>query len=96
MTHVGVFGAQGYLGRELVNLLKSNMIPYSELVRESKLISVPELGKITILIDCGFPPDYAKPQVAKCYLNEVEFRTNLAMSAGIEYLYLGTPPIGIV
>jgi hypothetical protein len=87
---VGIFGAQGYLGRETVELCRIMNVGYIALGRKIEDLGASLLGELTIIIDCGFPRDYYNARRARDYLKQVERRAKFCGDHGIQYVYLTT------
>ena len=87
---VGIFGANGYLGKETINLCRTMNVQYVALGRKIEDLSPSILEDLTTIIDCGFPRDYYNIKRAHDYLKQVEKRSKFCNDHGIQYIYLTT------
>jgi hypothetical protein len=87
---IGIFGSQGYLGKETLNLCHTTGTPTRVLGRRIESIDNNFLDGLTLIIDCGFPRDYYNRKTACDYLAEVEKRAQFCNEFGIKYYYLTT------
>lgn len=87
---VGVFGANGYLGQETVELCRIRNVEYVSLSRKIEDLGASLLSDLTTIIDCGFPRDYYHARRARDYLKQVEKRSEFCSGHGIQYVYLTT------
>ena len=89
-VHVGVFGANGYLGKETLDLCSTINVPSTALGRNIDAVDISILDGLTIVIDCGFPRDYYHREISRLYLEEIEKRARFCNQHGIKYVYLTT------
>ena len=90
MISVGVFGANGYLGGVLKDMFWANQINCEVLGRSIANLTEETIGKLTHIVDCGFPSNYMTKGVSGIYLQEVEDRVLFCKNHKINYLYVGS------
>lgn len=87
---IGIFGSQGYLGKQTLELCSTYKTEARVLGRRIELIDTSVLNDLTLIIDCGFPRNYYKRKIARDYLLEVKKRAQFCNVHGIKYVYLTT------
>lgn len=85
---IGIFGGNGYLGKEAVKICLAQNHEVVYLGREIVSTEVTILEKLNLIIDCGFPRDYYKIGVGDLYLRELTERFRVAQKLKVKYLYL--------
>lgn len=81
---VGIYG-DGYLAKEIINLLNSVKIPHKALRRRECVDN-----SISLVIDAGFPRDYLNKTVRIQYLALLRWRLSKSLESKSSYLYLGS------
>ena len=90
MIRVGIFGSNGYLGKAIIESLKSKNINYILLPRNIDLVPMETLVEITHFIDCSFPKNYFDDFEFNNYLSEINLRVWKLQNNNKKYLYLGS------